>query len=549
VNLSVGYMVVMRKMCALALLLALSAPADAQDLEKRKNWPVMFQSAHYEVRATAPREAAKKLADHMDLVFETYTKLFALKAAPQKKAVLVLFKDEAEYTSQADTPKGSGAYYDPNIKYLVGFHEEKRMYNVFAHEGTHQFTDLALKNMDKADPWFVEGMAECIGNSVVQKGRLFMCARNGIIAQENLPVIQQMIKEQKHVPLKRLVGMNHASWEKMDGNYPEAWSFCTFLLAYPKYEETKSQIPNGKYWTVLSNYIKLMADGKMDSGAAFKASFQLNGKPLDFDVIEKEWAEYILKMENSGTLADKEFEIGLGKADVAPDLSVTLCYPAKQKGDNAALDRTRAPYPVVLFTSDPEDAPYKICDWMAHELATYGFVTAVLPGKGGTPEDAPRLLAARDWILKRNAGPDAAWKGAVNPALVIVAGHGPGASAALAAGADPAKVAGVLLLAPPAALKAPDKYKGVTCILSGEDGQEAAGKIYGDLKKPRYLYSIGGMDKAFMPVEKGAKAFGIVLTWLSYRYAGRDEWKAFVAGDDAKKSLQSGEWKQWKVEE
>ncbi|HVE41413.1 MAG TPA: hypothetical protein VNM14_16080 [Planctomycetota bacterium] len=536
-------------MCAPALLLALVAPAFGQDLEKRKNWPVMFQSAHYEVRATAPREAAKKLADHMDLVFETYTKLFALRQAPQKKAVLVLFKDEAEYTSQADTPKGSGAYYDPNIKYLVGFHEEKRMYNVFAHEGTHQFTDLALKNMDKADPWFVEGMAECIGNSVVQKGRLFMCARNGVIAQENLPVIQQMIREKKHASLKDLVAMGQSRWEKLDGNYPQAWSFCTFLLAYPKYEETKSQIPNGKYWTVLANYIKLMADGKMDSGAAFRASFQLNGKPLDFDVLEKEWADYILKMENSGTLAEKEFEIGSGKAEVSPDLSIALNYPAKQKGDNAPLDRARAPYPLLIFTSDAEGAPYKVCDWMAHELATFGFVTAVLPGKGGSPEDAPRLLAAREWILKRNAGPDAAWKGAVNPAMVIVVGHGPGAAAALAAGADATKVAGVLLLAPPAPIKPPDKYKGATLILSGDDGQDVAGKIYGDLKKPRYLYSIGGMDKAFMPEEKGAKAFQILLTWLSYRYAGRDEWKSFVAGDDAKKELQRGEWKQWKVEE
>jgi hypothetical protein len=536
-------------MCALALLLAWPGPASAQDLEKRKNWPVTFQSAHYEVRATAPREAAKKLADHMDLVFETYTKLFALKQVPNKKAVLVLFKDEAEYTGQADTPKGSGAYYNPNIKYLVGFHEEKRMYNVFAHEGTHQFTDLAIKGMDRAGDWFIEGIAECIGNSVVQKGRLFMCARNGVIAQENLPIIQQMIREKKHVPLKKLVGMNHKTWEATEGNYPEAWSFCSFLLAYPKYEETKSQIPNGKYWTVLSNYIRTMSDGKMDPDAALKSCFQLGGKPLDFDVLEKEWAEYILKMENSGTLADKEFEIGSGKADVAPDLSVTLCYPAKQKGDNAALDRARAPYPVVLFTSDPEDAPYKICDWMAHELSTYGFVTAVLPGKGGAPEDAPRLLAVRDWILKRNAAADPAWKGAINPALIVLAGHGPGAAAALAAGADATKVAGVVLLAPPAPLKAPDKYKGATLILSGEDGQDAAGKTYGDLKKPRYLYSIGGMDKGFMPVEKGGKAFGIVQTWLAYRFAERDEWKTFVAGDEAKKALQNGEWKQWKVEE
>ena len=94
-------------------LLLLPAPQDG--LEKRKNWPVTFQSARYEVRATASREAAQKLANHMDLVFETYTKLFALRQVPQKKAVLVLFKDEAEYSGQLGTPKGSAAYYDPNI--------------------------------------------------------------------------------------------------------------------------------------------------------------------------------------------------------------------------------------------------------------------------------------------------------------------------------------------------------------------------------------------------------------------------------------------------
>src|SRR5690348_4984736 len=114
-------------MVRFGFFLSLLLIPSAQDgLEKRKNWPVMFQSARYEVRATAPREAAVKLAAHMDLVFETYAKLFALRQIPQRKAVLVLFKDEAEYTSQLSTPKGSGAYYDPNIKYLVGFHEEKR---------------------------------------------------------------------------------------------------------------------------------------------------------------------------------------------------------------------------------------------------------------------------------------------------------------------------------------------------------------------------------------------------------------------------------------
>src|SRR6185436_11966797 len=234
-------------------------------------------------------------------------------------------------------------------------------------------------------------MAECIGNSVVQKGRLFMCARNGVIAQQNLPFIQQMIREKKHVPLKAFVTLNRANWERMDGNYPQAWSFCTFLLAYPKYEDPKSQIPNGKYWTVLSNYIRLMSDGKTDPAAAFTASFQLNGKALDLDALEKEWADYILKMENSGTLADKEFEIGTERAEVAPDCLLTMSYPSKEKGYNSPLDRSRAPYPVLLFTSDAEGAPYKVCDWMAHEPATYGYVTGILPGKGASPDDTSRL--------------------------------------------------------------------------------------------------------------------------------------------------------------
>lgn len=51
----------------------------------------------------------------MDLVFETYAKLFAIRQLPAKKAVLVLFKDEAEYEANPGTPAGSGAYYDPNL--------------------------------------------------------------------------------------------------------------------------------------------------------------------------------------------------------------------------------------------------------------------------------------------------------------------------------------------------------------------------------------------------------------------------------------------------
>lgn len=88
--------------------------------------------------------------------------------------------------------------------------------------------------------------------------------------------------------------------------YAQAWSFCHFLLAYPDHEDPKAQIPNGKYWTVLSNFIRLMARKGANAGDAIKASFQLKGKPLDIDALEQEWMDYVMKMENDGTKKAKE---------------------------------------------------------------------------------------------------------------------------------------------------------------------------------------------------------------------------------------------------
>ncbi|HZE98784.1 MAG TPA: hypothetical protein VE981_17355, partial [Planctomycetota bacterium] len=233
---------------------------------------------------------------------------------------------------------------------------------------------------------------------------------------------------------------------------------------------------------------------------------------------------------------------------VSPELSVDLYYPAKDKGERVPMDRSKGPAPLVLFTPDAEEGPYKLCEWMAQELSARGFVTAVLPPKAGGEEPA-RLMAVREALLKRNADKNPAWKGAVNPARVIVVGHGSGAAAALAAGADATKVAGVILLSPPSPLKPPDKYKGATLIVGGEEGQEAATKTYGDCRKPRYLYSVAGLDQKFMPPEKAGKAFGIVWAWLSWRYFDRDELKSMVSGQDAAGQLKSGELKLFKVDE
>jgi hypothetical protein len=132
---------------------------------------------------------------------------------------------------------------------------------------------------------------------------------------------------------------------------------------------------------------------------------------------------------------------------------------------------------------------------------------------------------------------------------VVLVGYGPAAPAALVAASDPSKVAGVVLLGVPGAMKAPEKYKSASLIVTPEESQETAAKIYSDLKKPRYLYSVAGLDKAFMPPEKADPVFTIIWAWLSYRYFDRDDLKSMVSGADAQELLNKGTLKLFKVEE
>lgn len=279
----------------------LASPVWSQDPGGRsgkESWPVKLTGAHYEILSTAEKKQAERLLQHMELVFQTYTKLLALARTPSQRMTLVLYKDFAEYRASG-APGGSVAYYDG--RRLVGYYNPKTMYNYFAHEGFHQFTDVGIKAIHKAPSWFTEGMAECIGNSVVRDKKLYMCAKDGVIARENIGTIRRAVRENRHVPLERLLSMGDGAFmSESDLLYPESWSFCHFLMAYPNYEDPKCQIPNGKYWTVLSQYIQLLSKGSVKPRQALEGAFVLKGKKLDLHQLESEWKAYILQWPDSG---------------------------------------------------------------------------------------------------------------------------------------------------------------------------------------------------------------------------------------------------------
>ena len=300
----------------LPLFLFLALPAAAQQ-KKEIKFPVKLWSDHYFLKSTATEKQAQDLLDFMEIVHKTYMALLKpknKKAVESREFTIVLHKDNKEYMD-AGAPRGSGAYY--NGKELVGYYDPSNMKPFFAHEGMHQFTDITSKNMDNFPMWFTEGIADCIGNSEVRKGKLYMCVMSGDIARMRLPLIQKAIKERKHYSLRTLLRMNRRKFMGDAGKcYAQSWSFCHFLLTYPKLEDKNNQIPkNGKYRKRLARYYEMMRDGGVTHDEAWKVTF----KGLTLYELEERWKKYVLQLD-----AGKFLGVGCEEIEVEVEVALRL---------------------------------------------------------------------------------------------------------------------------------------------------------------------------------------------------------------------------------
>jgi hypothetical protein len=276
-----------------------------KDLNNSRKWPVVLKGEHYQLWSSASEKEAQEILKFMELVFATYTQLLDLPRPPVQKMVIVVYKDRMEYLA-GGAPAGSAAYY--NGSRLVGYTGDKATFCYFAHEGFHQFTDWGLKAIHKAPPWFTEGMADCIGNHVLRDGHFYVCPKDGPIAQGRIRTIQAAIMRKEHLPLSKLFELDHEKFMVQASLlYPEAWSFCHFLMAYPNYDDPRSQIPHGKYWKVLQRYILAISKSGVKPAKALEAALvDESGRPLDLAALEKEWEDYVLAFPLEKPAGDKK---------------------------------------------------------------------------------------------------------------------------------------------------------------------------------------------------------------------------------------------------
>jgi hypothetical protein len=75
--------------------------------------------------------------------------------------------------------------------------------------------------------------------------------------------------------------------------YAMSWSFCHFLITYPKDEDRSAQIPDGRYRKNLAGYYEQMRAGGVSHEKAWSESF----KGISMDELEEQWKKYVLGLD------------------------------------------------------------------------------------------------------------------------------------------------------------------------------------------------------------------------------------------------------------
>jgi hypothetical protein len=290
-------------------------------LQAKVPLPETLSSKHYDLKTSATKDMGQELLDFMELVHETYTKLLKPdnpQDLDKKRFTILLYKDMEEYI-KVGSPPGSGAYYNPNTKELVGWYDLTFMKPFFAHEGMHQFTDATSKNFLNFNMWFTEGIADCIGNCEVRGKKLYMCVKSGMIARMRLQTIQGAIRAGVAPPLPRLLSLpRNVFMANAELCYAMSWSFCHFLITFPKDEDRSVQIPDGRYRKNLAGYYELMRAGGTTHERAWAEAF----KGIPTEELEAQWKKYILGLDagkfmgiRAHELSDEEFSKQTGPID------------------------------------------------------------------------------------------------------------------------------------------------------------------------------------------------------------------------------------------
>ncbi len=243
------------------------------------------ETTHYILRSDLPAAKCRAYAEHLEALRGLYEEALGLKNDAARPVEVLIFNAQEGYYGYMDVTSGRRqehtlGMFSPWYGQLVLYEdaEQEETLRVLGHEGFHQYLHGVLP---EAPIWFNEGMAEYVGASRVEKGKV---AERGRIQEGRLDDLKAALKYGwKPVPFGQILVESQASFYAKDApfKYAQAWSMIHFFL----------HAQNGRWKDLLAAYISRLAAGDAPADAS-RATF---GKE-NLKEMEEAWLRYVKEL-------------------------------------------------------------------------------------------------------------------------------------------------------------------------------------------------------------------------------------------------------------
>lgn len=211
-----------------------------------------IKTDHFIILCNSTREVAQRYAALMEMIRAEHSKMFQSRIRRNIRAPIFIYKSQEEFMTNDDygrwAGRGLGGYYMPSSQTIKTYHGTfgftSTTFNVLAHEGTHYFQGLVLKDFDNIPMWLIEGLAVYFGDGSTFDPKTRKIEIGGV-PRDRLSHIQEKIQFGRHTPVSKLVGMTRRTGFS-GSQYADAWALIYFLVKSGE----KGQNFLRAYWTV-----------------------------------------------------------------------------------------------------------------------------------------------------------------------------------------------------------------------------------------------------------------------------------------------------------
>lgn len=239
------------------------------------------KTAHYVVTSDMPAAEVKKYAEHLEAIRERYVKFVGTDVKPAATPEVLIFETAEGYYGYAqltneDRLESTLGLFHPLYNQLLLFDgpDPEETFTTLYHEAFHQFLNELIPG---APPWFNEGLAEYVGGTKIENGKV---VQTGVLISGRTDTLAQMLDQGLVIPFPTILRLGQDQFTGPAGPlcYAQAWSMVHFFIN----AADGAHLPLfNKYWNALS--------GGADVFTAYDTAF----RDVDMRKLQEEWTAYV----------------------------------------------------------------------------------------------------------------------------------------------------------------------------------------------------------------------------------------------------------------